>query len=160
LRFILQWVRAGYYNPVSQFVLRVTAPLVVPARRILPSIAGLDVPTLAVLVALEALVTWGIIALAGLSVSVSSLALFTLLRLVALALWFYFFALLVYAVMSWFGDRSRNPLASVLAEIIEPVLAPVRRIIPAIGGLDLSALVLMLLCRAALIALPLPAWLN
>jgi len=160
LRFILQWVRASYYNPVSQFVLRVTAPLVVPARRVLPSIAGLDTPTLAVLVLLEALVTWGIIKLAGLTVSAGSLALFTLLRLVALALWFYFFALLVYAVMSWFGDRGRNPLASVIAEVVEPVLAPVRRIVPAIGGLDLSALIVMLLCRAALIALPLPALLS
>ena len=63
LRFVLQWVRADYYNPLAQFVLKVTNPLVVPARRLLPSAGGIDLPTLVVLIALEALVTWLLIAL-------------------------------------------------------------------------------------------------
>ena len=65
MRFILQWVRADYYNPLAQFVLKVTNPLVVPARRLLPSAGGIDLPTLVVLIALEALITWLLIALVG-----------------------------------------------------------------------------------------------
>jgi YggT family protein len=156
LRFVLQWIRASYYNPLSQFVLRVTAPLVIPARRVVPSVAGFDVPTLVVLTLLEALVTWLLLKLAGVTAPLGTFALLTLLRLVALTLWLYSVALFVYAILSWFGDRGRNPLATVLAEIVEPLLSPVRRLLPAVGGLDFSALLVMLLCQAALIALPLP----
>jgi uncharacterized protein YggT (Ycf19 family) len=65
LRFIMQWVRASYYNPLSQFVFKVTNPLVVPARRVLPSVAGLDTPTLVVLVILEIAVTFALLRLAA-----------------------------------------------------------------------------------------------
>jgi YggT family protein len=160
LRFILQWIRASYYNPLSQFVLRVTAPLVIPARRVIPSVAGLDVPTLLVLTLLEALVTWLLLKLVGVTAPLGTFALLTLLRLVALTLWLYSVALFVYAILSWFGDRGRNPLATVLGEIVAPILAPVRRVLPPIGGLDFSALLVMLLCQAALIALPLPQYLR
>lgn len=160
LRFILQWVRASYYNPLSQFVLRVTAPLVIPARRVLPSVAGVDLPTLVVLVLLETLVTWVLFKLVGATPALGDLAFYTLLRLVALALWFYVIALFVYAVLSWLGDRSRNPIAAVLADVVEPILTPVRRIVPPIGGLDLSALLVLLVCQAAIIALPLPGFLR
>jgi YggT family protein len=160
LRFILQWVRAGYHNPLSQFVLKVTSPLVIPARRLLPSVAGLDVPTLAVLIVLECLVTWLLTLLAGFSLPITALGLYVLLRLVALTLWFYSVALFAYVVLSWFGGRGANPIATVLSEIVEPVLRPVRRILPPIGGLDLSPLLVMLLCQAALMALRLPWFLG
>lgn len=160
LRFILQWVRAGYHNPLSQFVLRATSPLVIPARRLLPSVGGLDVPTLAVLIALECLVTWLLTLLAGFSVPVSTLLLYVLLRLVALTLWFYSVALFAYVILSWFGSRGASPLATVLAEIVDPVLRPVRRLLPPIGGLDLSPLLVMLLCQTAVIALRLPWFLG
>jgi YggT family protein len=127
---------------------------------VIPSVAGLDVPTLAVLTLLEALVTWLLLKLVGVAAPLGSFVVLTLLRLVALTLWLYSVALFVYAILSWFGDRGRNPLATVLAEIVEPILAPVRRVLPPIGGLDFSALLVMLLCQAALIALPLPQYLR
>lgn len=160
LRFVLQWVRASYYNPFAQFVLKVTNPLVVPARRVLPSVAGLDTPTLAVLFVLEGLVTWLLFILSGFSPGVAELVLYALLRLVALVLWFYTAGAFIYVIMSWFGDRGRNPLGSILAEIIEPILRPARRLLPPIGGLDLSPLIVILLLQAALIALPLPTFLR
>jgi YggT family protein len=160
LRFVLQWVRADYHNPLSQFVLKVTSPLVIPARRLLPSVAGLDVPTLVVLVALECLVTWLLTLLAGFSLPVTTLLLYVLLRLVALTLWFYSVSLFAYVILSWFGGRGANPLAIVLGEIIDPVLRPVRRLLPPIGGLDLSPLLVMLLCQTAIIALRLPWFLG
>ena len=160
LRFIMQWVRASYYNPLAQFVLKVTSPLVVPARRVIPSVAGLDVATLVVLFALECLVTWALLRLAGPSPTVSVLLLYSVWRLVALTVWFYTVALFVYVLLSWFGDRGRNPMGALLGELVEPLLRPVRRLLPPIGGLDLSPLVLILLLQAAMIALPLPILLR
>jgi YggT family protein len=160
LRFIMQWVRASYYNPLAQFVLKVTSPLVVPARRVLPSLGGLDTPTLAVLILLEIVVTFVLLRLAGISLPVPVLLLYSLLRLIALALWFYTVALFIYVLLSWFGDRGMNPMAALLGELIEPLLRPARRLLPPIGGLDLSALVVILLLQAALIALPLPGYLR
>jgi YggT family protein len=160
LRFIMQWVRANYYNPLAQFILRVTSPLVVPARRVLPSVAGLDTPTLAVLLVLEIGATWLLLRLLGLVVPVTDLLIWSLLRLVALTLWFYTIGLFIYVLLSWFGDRGMNPMSALLAQIIEPVVRPVRRLIPPIGGLDLSPLVVILLLQAAQIALPLPDFLR
>jgi len=160
LRFIMQWVRASYYNPLAQFVLKVTSPLVVPARRVLPSVGGLDTPTLAVLVVLEIIVTFALLFVARLSLPVPVVLLYSLLRLIALALWFYTVALFIYVLLSWFGDRGGNPMAELLGELIEPLLRPARRLLPPIGGLDLSPLIVMLLLQAALIALPMPAYLR
>lgn len=160
LRFVMQWVRASYYNPFAQFVLKVTSPLVVPARRVLPSVAGLDTPTLAVLVVLEIAATWLLLRLMGVSLPVGELLLYSILRLVALTLWFYTVALFIYVILSWFGDRGMNPMAALLGQILEPLLRPFRRLLPAIGGLDLTPLVVILLLQAAAIALPLPGYLR
>lgn len=160
LRFIMQWVRASYYNPLAQFVLKVTSPLVVPARRMLPSVGGLDTPTLAVLLVLEIAVTFVLLRLSGVSLPLPVLLLYSLLRLIALALWFYTVALFIYVLLSWFGDRGMNPMAALLGELIEPLLRPARRLLPPIGGLDLSPLIVILLLQAALIALPLPGYLR
>jgi YggT family protein len=112
LRFVMQWARANYYNPLSQIVFKVTNPLVVPARRLLPSVAGLDVPTLAVLVVLEIIVTFVLLRLVGLSLPIPRLLFYSLLRLISLVLWFYVGALIIYAVLSWFAQPSRNPMAA------------------------------------------------
>ena len=160
LRFILQWVRASYRNPLSQLVQKVTSPLVVPARRVLPSVAGLDLPTLIVLIVLEGVVTFALTAIVGFVLPVPRLLLYVLLRLVSLTLWLYTGALFIYALLSWFSDRGGGPMGSVLADIVEPVLRPVRRILPPIAGLDMSPLLVMLVCQAGIIALDLPWFLR
>lgn len=148
LRFIMQWSRANYYNPLSQLVFRVTNPLVVPARRVMPSVAGLDMPTLIVLMVLEIIVTFVLLRLAGLSLPIPRLLFYSVLRLISLALWFYIGALIIYAVLSWFGQPSRNPMAVLLGELVEPVLRPARRMLPPVGGLDLSVLLVIVLLEA------------
>ena len=153
LRFIMQWVRASYYNPLAQFILKVTSPLVVPARRVLPSVGGLDLPTLVVLFILEVFFTFVLLQLAGLSLPVPSLLLYSVLRLITLALWFYTIALFVWVLLSWFGDRGGNPMAALLGELVEPLLRPARRLLPPIGGLDLSPLIVILLLQATMILL-------
>jgi len=151
LRFIMQLARANYYNPLSQVVFKVTNPLVVPARRFLPSVAGLDVPTLIVLIVLEVIVTFALLRLTGLSLPIPRLLFYSLLRLISLVLWFYVVALIIYAVLSWFGQPSRNPMAMLLTELVEPMLRPARRMLPPIGGFDLSALLVIVLLQATTI---------
>jgi YggT family protein len=161
LRFIMQWARTSHYTPLSQFVFRVTNPLVVPARRFLPSVAGLDTPTLVVLILLEIVATLILLRLGGLSLPVPQLLAYSMLRLFALAVWFYTIALFIYVVLSWFGDRTgRNPMTVLLGELVEPLLRPARRLLPPIGGLDLSPLIVILLLQAIMIALPFPPLLS
>ena len=153
LRFILQWVRADYRNQFAQFIVTVTNPLVVPARRIVPSAGGIDLPTLVVLFVLEIGVTWVLFRLLPQSVPIATLLLVALLRLVSLTVGFYTIAVLIYAILSWFTDRSYNPMAAILSQVVEPILRPVRRILPAVAGIDLSSLLVFLVLQAALIAL-------
>src|SRR5688572_22595190 len=160
MRFIMQWVRASYMNPLAQFIFKITNPLVVPARRVLPSVGGLDTPTLVVLIVLELILTFVLLFFVGVSPPVPALLLYSVLRLVALVLWFYFGATLVYALLSWLGDRGANPLGVFLGELVEPLLRPARRLIPPIGGFDISPLIVLLLLQAATIALPLPPYLR
>lgn len=151
LRFIMQWARANHYNPLSQVVFKVTNPLVVPARRLLPSVAGLDMPTLVVLIVLEIVVTFVLLRLVGLSLPIPRLLFYSLLRLISLVLWFYVGALIIYAVLSWFAQPSRNPMAMLLGELVEPLLRPARRMLPPIGGFDLSVLLVIVLLQATTI---------
>lgn len=160
LRFVLQWVRADFYNPISQFVLKATNPLVLPVRRVLPGTGSIDVPTLAVLFVLELAATWLLLGLAGASVSVFALLQLTLLRLIALTLWFYSIAILVYVILSWVAQAQYSPVAALLADVVNPLLRPVRRVIPPLGGLDLTPLIVIILIQAAAIALPLPNFLR
>ena len=151
LRFILQWARANHYNPLSQVVFKVTNPLVVPARRLLPSVAGLDIPTLVVLIVLEIVVTFVLLSLVGLSLPIPRLLFYSSLRLISLLLWFYVGALIIYAVLSWFAQPSRNPMAMLLGQLVEPLLRPARRMLPPIGGFDLSVLLVIVLLQATTI---------
>jgi YggT family protein len=155
LRFIMQWVRATHYNPLAQFIFKVTNPLIVPARRVLPSVAGLDAPTLVVLLLLEIAVTFLLLTLVGASVPVPDLLFYAVLRLISLTLLFYTVALLIHVLFSWFGSAG-NPMAEFLDDLVEPLLRPVRRVLPPIAGLDLSPLAVMLLLQAVRIALPFP----
>lgn len=171
LRFIMQWVRANHYNPLSQVVFKVTNPLVVPARRVLPSVGGLDAPTLVVLFVLELVVTFVLLRLAALSptaigvfaassLNVLDVLFYSFLRLISLTLLLYIGATFIYVLLSWFGDRGRNPMGALLGDLVEPVLRPVRRVLPPVGGLDLAPLIVTVVLYAIRMALPLPYFLR
>jgi YggT family protein len=171
LRFIMQWVRANHYNPLSQVVFKVTNPLVVPARRLLPSVAGLDAPTLAVLFMLELVVTFVLLRIAALSptaagdfaassLNVLDVLFYSFLRLISLTLLLYLGATFIYVLLSWFGDRGRNPMGALLGDLVEPVLRPVRRVLPPVSGLDIAPLIVTVVLYAIRMALPLPYFLR
>ena len=160
LRFIMQWTRADFFNPFGEAIVRITNPLVVPARRLLPSARGVDLPTLAVLILLEALATLLLLGLVGISVPLDTFVYFVLLRLIDLTLWFYTIAIFVYVILSWVGPGRYSPVGAMLGDLVEPVLRPVRRVLPPIGGLDLSPLLVLILLQFVVRLLDLPWFLR
>jgi YggT family protein len=159
-RFVLQQVRADFHNPLSQFVVAVTNPVIVPARRVIPSIGRVDTATLFVLVALQCLVTWLLLAILGAAIDVETFVLYVVLRLISLTLWFYVISIFIYAILSLVAPSTYSPIAMLLGQVVGPVLRPVRRILPPIAGFDLSPMVVLVLLYALDIALPLPRFLG
>lgn len=162
VRFLLQFVRADFRNPLSQFIIRVTDPLVRPLRRVVPGLKGMDLATLVAVLLLEA----GAIAILATIVGApipdpASFAIFLVVRTVITILRLYFFALIIYVILSWVSPGAYNPATAVLGSITAPILNPVRRIIPSIGGLDLSPLFVIIGLQALQMLLMqwLPRWL-
>jgi YggT family protein len=145
LRLWLQFSRADFYNPFSQFVVKVTQPIVAPMRRILPSIGRLDTATLvlAVLVAGLKIVTLNLV-LGGTGIEVLSLVVVSFIIVIKEALSLVMYVLILRAIMSWVS-QGNNPMELVLDQLTEPMLAPIRRRLPDMGGLDLSVMVVIVL---------------
>ena len=158
LRVLLQLTRADFYNPLSQLVWKVTNPPVQPLRAFIPRYQNLDTAALLVLFVVAAIY----IALVGamLAGGVSALALlwFALLKCVVLTINFYTLSLFVQAILSWMGPGGNNPAAALLWSLNEPLLKPVRRFIPPIGGFDLSPLAVMLALQVLIRLVPLPVF--
>ena len=153
LRIILRWVSADFYNPLSQFIWQVTNPPVQPLSRIVPRWRKLDTAALVLLYLLAVVAIFLLMAVAGFRISVPYALVYALLKLVILALNVLTFTIFVRAVLSWVGPGGNNPAASLLWQVNEPIMRPARRILPPIGGLDLSPLVVILLLQAVVILL-------
>lgn len=139
LRFILQLVRADFYNPLSQFIVRATQPLLKPLRRVIPSIAGLDIASL-VLALLVQLVLMALTLLLAYGITGNPVQLLTwsLIGITALFINIFFYALIISVILSWVAQGSNNPAAMLVNQLCEPLLMPFRRLLPNLGGLDLS----------------------
>lgn len=140
LRFILQLVRADFYNPLSQFTVKATQPLLKPLRRVIPSIAGLDSASLVLAVLVQLLLMVVTLSLMGFNpVSViPQLLVWSLIGVTSLFLKVFFFALIVSVILSWVAPGSYNPGAQLVNQLCEPLLAPFRKLLPNLGGLDIS----------------------
>ncbi len=143
LRFWLQLVRADFYNPFSQFIVKVTNPIVLPLRKVIPSLGKLDTATLllAYLLATAKFIVLQLVFSSSIQVGPSFILGGILLMKETLNL--IFWVLLIRAIMSWFS-QGRNPMEYVFQQLTEPFLAPIRRILPPMGGLDLSVLVALI----------------
>ena len=139
LRFILQLVRADFYNPLSQFTVRAT-PLLKPVRRISPGFGGVDLAALVLAVLVQLALMMVVVVLLGASIGglFPALLIWALLGVASLFLKVFFFALIVSVILSWVAPQTHNPAAELVNQICEPLLAPFRRILPSLGGLDLS----------------------
>jgi YggT family protein len=148
LRFVLQLVRANFYNPLCQFAVRATQPLLKPLRRIIPSLFGLDMSSLVlaiivqmILMALTLLLSYGTTG------DPLHLLLWAIIGVTALFLKIFFFALIVSVILSWVAPGSHNPGAELVNQICEPLLAPLRRVLPNLGGLDISPILAFLVLK-------------
>ena len=146
LRLLLQLARADFYNPISQFVVKVTQPLLRPLRRILPPAGRVDTASLVLAFAIQCIATLVVLALAGISLRNPVLLLaWSALGIASLLLNIYFFGILLLIVLSWVAPHSNHPGIALLHQLTEPVMAPVRRLLPPIGGLDLSPILVFVI---------------
>lgn len=144
LRFLLQWVRADFHNPISQFLVKVTNPPLRPLRRIIPGVAGVDIASLVLLLALQMLELFLLSVTVGQQVSVPALIVGSIAELINLLINVYIVGILIQVILSWVNPHAYNPATSLLHRINEPVLAPARRVIPPISGIDLSPVLVLL----------------
>lgn len=144
LRFLLQWVHADFYNPVSQFIVKITNPPLRPLRRMIPGLGGLDMAAVVLMVALQMVSVAVILFMRGGTIPLLALFLLSATELIGLVFNVFIFSIIIQAVLSWVNPGAYNPVASILYSLNEPLLRPVRRIIPPISGLDLSPLVVIL----------------
>lgn len=140
LRFILQLVRADFYNPLSQFTVKVTQPILAPLRRIIPSVAGFDLAGLVFVLLLQFILMTTILALAEFPVlnMLHYILAWSLIAVAGLFLKIFFFALIISVILSWVAPGSQNPGAQLTYQVCEPMLAPIRNLLPSLGGLDIS----------------------
>jgi len=148
LRFVLQLVRADFYNPLSQFAVRATQPLLKPLRRIIPSVFGLDMSSLVLAIIVQMILMALTLLLAyGTTGDPLHLLIWSIIGVTALFLKIFFFALIVSVILSWVAPASHNPGAELVNQITEPMLAPLRRVLPNLGGLDLSPILAFMILK-------------
>ncbi|HCM48407.1 MAG TPA: hypothetical protein DIS98_13210 [Colwellia sp.] len=158
MRVWLQWVKADFYNPLSQFIVKVSNPLVIPLRRIIPGLGGIDLATILIAYVVATLKFVTLAALSGESLGL--LAFYIGLLVLAKQAGFLLFVLMIImAIMSWVV-QGYNATLMVLSQLTEPFLNPIRKIIPNMGGLDLSMLLAFLAMNVIniLLSSSLPYW--
>ena len=153
LRFWLPVLRADFRNPIAQGILRFTSPLVIPVRRVVPPIGRLDTSTIMVAYVLEFLLVLVLLAIRGLSVDTLPVAITAVFELAILSLNLFFFVILIKVILSWVAPHNYNPITALLNTMAEPVLRPFRRIVPAVGGFDISPIFAIILLKATEIVL-------
>ncbi|MFN3785366.1 MAG: YggT family protein [Thiothrix sp.] len=153
IRFLLAWSRANFYNPLSQTLVKITNPVLVPLRRMIPPVGKLDTAAVVLALGLMIIKTLLLLGIKGVGVNLPAVILYSLVEILRTAIWIYIIALLIQAVMSWVGDTYGNPLADILNSLTAPLLRPLRGIVPTVGILDLSPLAAILLLNIVLIVL-------
>jgi len=143
LRFLLAMVRADFYNPVSQFLVKVTNPPLLPLRRIIPGVMGIDMASVVLLIVLEATKLLLIAAVQGFGIHPLGLLVLTLAELLTLLINIYFFTILIQVILSWVSPGNYNPAVALLHSLNEPLLGRARRILPPISGFDLSPILVL-----------------
>jgi YggT family protein len=155
LRVILPLVRANMRNQLSQAVLRVTNPLVLPLRKVLPPIGRIDTSSIVALILVQLAVVILLNLIDGYIGTPGGIALRVLYFLLVSILQFYTFAIVIYVILGWIAPATYSPANDLLSSLCEPILRPMQRLIPPIAGLDLSPVfVLVFLQALQLFAVP------
>lgn len=153
LRLLLALVRADFYNPLSQFIVTATNPPLTALRRVLPSIGRVDTAAIVLLLVLKVAELWLITAIIGQDVSFGVLLVVAVVRLAKLVVYVFIGAIIIQIVLSWIAPGIQNPIVSVTQSLSQPLLQPVRRLMPRTGMIDLSPLIVIIALNIALILL-------
>ena len=149
LRFLFQWTRADFYNPISQFLVKITHPPLKIIRRFVPSVGKIDTSSIVLALALQMFADFTIIALKGVMVSITALIILSFAQLLSLLINVFIFAVFARAILSWFDPGNYNSANSLLQSLTEPLLTMCRKVIPDLGGIDLSPLLALVVLQLA-----------
>ena len=151
LRFWLPWLQADFRNPLAQGILRLTSPVVIPVRRIVPSFGRLDTATILVAFVIQYLTILLLLLIMGQAASFVTIAVTAIVKLLVLTINLFVYAIIIRVVLSWISPGGYNPAAAIITTLTEPILRPFRRILPPMGGFDLSPILAIILLLAATI---------
>jgi YggT family protein len=144
IRLLLGFARANFHNPLSQFLVTITNPVLVPMRRFIPSVAAVDTSAVVLAFVLTAIKLGLIKVLVSGGLHFPSLLIQAVGELLITIIWIYIVALIIQAVISWVGNAQHNPIIPLINSLTSPIVRPLRKVIPLIGMMDLSPLVAIL----------------
>ncbi len=144
LRFLLQAVRADFYNPLSQFLVKITNPALLPLRRFIPGVAGLDMSAVALMFIIQMVTFAVVLGLRGSGLSLWIIFMASLIELIQLLINVYFFSILIQVILSWVQPGQSSPVTLLLWQLTEPVMRPARKMLPPMSGMDLSPMIVLL----------------
>lgn len=149
LRFLLQWCGAPFYNPISQFLVKVTHPPLRILRRFIPPLGKIDTSSIVLVLIMQMLANFIILILKGITINIGALTILSITDLVSLLINIFIFSVFARALLSWLNPGVFNAASSILANLTEPLLDVCRKFIPDLGGIDLSPLAALLFLQLA-----------
>ncbi len=144
LRLLFQIVRADFYNPLCQAIVTVTNPVLRPLRRYIPALFSIDTSSVLLILALQLLNTYLVALMVGITPKLGGLLVVTIAEVANKTVWIFMGAVIVQIVLSWVAPGGYNPVIGVIKALSEPLLRPARRLLPPLGGLDFSAMVVVI----------------
>jgi YggT family protein len=151
LRFWMPWLQADFRNPLAQGILRFTSPIVIPVRRIVPSFGRLDTATVLVAFVIQYLTVLLLLLILGQTAGIATIAVTSIVKLVVLSINLFVYAIFIRIILSWISQGGYNPATAIITTLTEPLLRPFRRILPPMGGFDISPIFAVILLLAATI---------
>jgi YggT family protein len=147
MRFLLQLVRADFYNPISQFIVKATNLPLIPLRKVIPGFGGIDIASLVLALLVQATAIVLILLLNGVQPPPLQVPIWAAIGIMSLLLKVYFWGLLITVIASWVAPNSYNPVLILINQILEPAMKPIRKILPDMGGIDISPIIMFLLIQ-------------
>ena len=138
LRFLFQLLRVDFHNPISQTIVKVTAAPLRLLRRFIPGLSGIDLASIVLIVGVALCKVFLLATIAGKSISLGAALIWSVAEPINTICWVFLIAIFVRVILSWVAPRSYNPGIRIITGLTEPLLAPFRRLLPGLGGLDLS----------------------
>lgn len=159
LRFLFQVVRVDFYNPVAQFLVKVTNPALKPIRRIVRGYGGIDWSSVLLMLFLKTIqITIIALLVSGRFPVLTGLFVLSIAEILKLIIYIFMIAVFIQVILSWVNPGAYNPATAILYQLTEPLLRPARRVIQPVGGLDLSPLLVFIVLQLMIILIVNPIW--